>query len=79
MSDQDRCSGMSWLDGFIQLHSSNRVGAKFKIGDKVKVTHIDGNFEGEVLAVNSIDGEFEYAVSNMVFLAWESEMEVQHE
>jgi hypothetical protein len=67
----------NFVQFFMADHDKNLVGAKFNIGDKVKVTHRTGIYEGEVLAVAHVgeDEGYEYAVTTMEFLAWESEME----
>ncbi len=65
---------------FVNLHGTDKVNAKFKIGDKVsfKVSLADIPFDwiGNVEAVNFVDEEYgyEYLIEGSPVLAWEEQL-----
>lgn len=69
----------SWkdsVDKFIELHGTNLDGAKFKIGEEVRVK--GKNKIVKILAINYVGwsfGGYEYLLSDYSFLLYEQELE----
>lgn len=61
---------------FIELHGTDKPGAKFKIGQRVRFDHklFPETLSGTVQAVNHADGNFEYLIEGAFVLAWESQL-----
>ena len=72
---------MDFLDfakPFSEMHNENVDGAKFKIGDRVKVKA--SGFSSIINGVNCIDvNEYEYSIRGYPYLYYEDELEFSEE
>lgn len=62
--------------GFIVNAYQDIPGAKFKIGDEVRVVNSPSSV-GIIIAINCVEeGVFEYETDSHLFLFWEDELEL---
>jgi hypothetical protein len=76
MGEKEYLEQMKYLIeiGFVPLHNKNIMGAKFEIGEKIKIK-IDSS-TAEITAINRISRKnFEYALKGHPFLYYEDELE----